>query len=318
MNCLENSALVTAVQHFCLHDGPGTRSVVFFKGCPLRCVWCQNPETWSRKPEHFFKRDRCLGCESCVEACLTGSVIAPGRRDDNCALCFDCAAACPSGALTRVGIPYTVTALLDELRPEFPFLKGSSGGVTFSGGEPTIAAPRFATELAGRLRDEGLHVALETCGHFTRGESEGAVGELLSRVDLVLFDIKLFDQEEHRRFCGTGNDRIKRNLELLTERAGQGEGPVVWPRLPLIPGATDSPDNLRAWAAFLKGLRLGSLTLVPYHRMGESKREWLGLPAGSDFAALPDESIHAARAVLESEGVACFTPGEEDFTRLGS
>lgn len=301
-------ALVTAVQHFCLHDGPGTRSVVFFKGCPLRCVWCQNPETWSTEPQHFFKKAKCLGCGRCVEACREEVLESPGKRNDGCIGCFDCAEACPSSALSRVGAPYTVDELLAELRPEFPFLTRSGGGVTFSGGEPTFGAPHFAASLALRLGREGIPVALETCGSFAL---DGAAAQLLSQADLVLFDIKIFDRDQHRRVCGADNVRIKSNLELLADRAREGASPTIWPRLPLIPGLTDTPGNLCGWAGLLMELRLPALTLVPHHRLGESKREWLGLPPAPEPTGSTSDGLARAREIFRAAGIECFLPGEE-------
>ena len=311
-------AVVTAIQHFCLHDGPGTRSVVFFKGCPLRCPWCQNPETWRSDPQRFFKQAKCLGCGSCVKACPEGALLEAGQPEAKCRARFDCTRACPSGALSRVGDSYTIDGLLADLRPEFPLFRRSGGGVTLSGGEPTFAALPVAAALTKRLHDEGLHVALETCGSFALervdGDLKSAAGELLAQVDLVLFDIKIFDPDEHKAICGAGNGRIRRNLELLAERARNGVLPELWPRLPLVPEMTDGSHNLRAWADFLKSLRLTSVTLVPYHRMGESKRAWLGYPPMSpQLATLSTASLDRARRIFAAAGIECFRPGEEIY-----
>jgi len=308
---MDREPLTLSIQHFCLQDGPGVRSLVFFKGCPLRCAWCQNPESWSPEPEPAFKGSLCLGCGECVAQCPEQALARPGERDPlRCRLCFTCVEACPSGALARHGEPRGVDELVEALRPEFPLLRDSGGGVTLSGGEPTLF-PALAARLAARLREEGIHVALETCGHFA--PDADFVVELLDALDLVLFDVKLFDEPEHRRLCGAGNARIKRNLRLLAERAARGEGPLVWPRLPLVPGITDGQDNLRGWAGLLVEAGLTRLTLVPAHALGESKRAWLGLPPGPAIEQPTDGQVEAARALLAGAGVAACLPADEDW-----
>ncbi len=327
--------MIFSIQHFCLQDGPGIRSIVFFKGCPLRCVWCQNPESWNPNPELAFKPHLCIGCKTCVKVCPEKAITDVGMRDRNrCRLCFTCAENCPSGALTRIGAPPRTEAIVEELRSEFPFYQASDGGVTFSGGEPTLYVG-FAAKLAAQLRKEGIHIALETCGKFSlegkvpkyRFPAEslhsskdlqatdlaGPVWQLLSTVDLVLFDVKVFDEAEHRRFCGTSNSRIKWNLRALAALARQGSGPALSPRLPLIPGITDSSENLRGWAQFLNEIGLSRLTLVPYHNMGEPKRLWLSMEPGPDIKPLTEEALEKARQELVALGISCYEPGEEDW-----
>jgi len=314
---------IFSVQHFCLHDGPGVRSLVFFKGCPLRCLWCQNPESWRSTPEVSFKQHLCIDCRSCVEVCPPRATLEPGRRDDRaCVRCFTCADKCPSGALTRCGEKRTVESLRDELRPEYPFLRNTGGGVTLTGGEPTLW-PGFGLRLAEALKQDGVHLTLETCGLFRlpgregrakAAEPSGPVWDFLSALDLILFDVKVFDDLDHRRMCGQSNLTIKRNLTLLAELAAQGRGPIVWARLPLIPGLTDRPANLQAWAEFLLGIGLPWLTVVPYHNLGETKRDWLGLEPGPDLTALTDEARDESAEVLRRAGLSVFAPGEEDWT----
>jgi len=323
--------LVFSIQHFCLHDGPGVRSLVFFKGCPLRCVWCQNPESWSTEQELGFKAHLCINCQTCVNVCSEKAMLAVGKRDRNrCRLCFTCASRCLTGALVCFGTPQTVESIMEELRPEYPFFRSSGGGVTFTGGEPTMHAG-FVAELARSLRSEGIHLAMETCGQFniggdlqpgkpSAGESqnrrrglEGPVWDLLSNIDLVLFDLKVFDDAQHRRLCGMGNADIKRNFHILATLAARGHGPVLWPRLPIIPELTDTSENLEGWAGFLKENELFQLTLIPYHNLGESKRTWLGIKPGSKLKANIDKALTAAQQVLAQEGITCYPPGEEDW-----
>jgi len=301
--------LIFSLQHFCLHDGPGIRSLVFFKGCPLRCVWCQNVESWRADAEIAFKAHLCIACERCVERCPRHAIAKPGHRDaQRCGGCFTCVEACPSGAMTRFGVKMTPEEIVAELRPEFPLLRESGGGVTLTGGEPTLF-PEFATTLARLLRSEGIRVALETCGLFNLER----LRPLLTELQLVLFDIKVFDGEHHRLLCGSDNTMIKENLRSLAEAVTRGEGPSVWPRLPLVPGMTDGHANIRAWAGFLKDIGIPFLTVVPYHTMGANKRRWLGIPAGPDLQIPGDGEIGAVEKLFFTEGIRVFKPGEEGF-----
>ena len=303
---------VFSSQHFCLHDGPGVRSMVFFKGCPLRCAWCQNPESWRVSPEPAFKAHLCIDCKTCVDVCPQNAISAPGIRDSQkCDNCFTCVENCPAEAMVRFGKNYTVDDMIEELRPEFPYMQNTGGGVTFSGGEPTLF-PEFVRHLSKRLHDEGIHTALETCGYFDPQTDNG----FLADIDLVLFDIKLYDESAHQKFCGKPNSDIKKNLTRFSAFSLDGTGPSVWPRLPLIPTVTDTTENLLAWAEFLKGIGISFLTLVPYHKLGASKRQWLNLPPATDYPAMTDERINDAMKLLETNGISCFAPGEEAWERL--
>ena len=306
--------LILSLQHFCLHDGPGIRSLVFFKGCPLRCPWCQNVESWKAETEIAFKAHLCINCGRCVEQCPEHAIPKVGDRDaERCRYCFTCTDNCPSGAMTRFGVSVSAEELVEKLRPEFSLFRTSGGGVTFTGGEPTLY-PDFTGRLAGSLRAEGIEVALETCGYFDREK----LRLLLRELQLVLFDIKIFDETRHRQLCGGDNTVIKKNLEFLAEGWSRKEGPGVWPRLPVVPGITDGPDNIRGWAGFLRGLGLSSLTLVPYHPMGVNKRRWLGLPAGPELSAPTDAELKAIEQLFSAEGIRVCKPGEENFQEVNS
>ena len=323
-------ALVFSVQHFCLHDGPGIRSTIFFKGCPLRCSWCQNLESWSKKPEIAFKQHLCIGCRTCVDSCPEQALSDPGYRNpDKCVLCFTCVEECSSTAVVRFGDLRSVGSILDELQPEFPYYLNSKGGVTFSGGEPTLY-PEFLVKLTEELQNKGVHVSMETCGHFSFNEkaiddintgvssktSKAGLKKLLSIIDLVIFDLKLFDDEEHKQYCGTDNRQIKENFTALAKNKSTQNKPGIWPRLPIIPGITDSRHNLLNWSDFLLENQIPFLTLVPYHKMGESKRSWLNTKPGPDLSPVSDELLKAAQNILESRGITCYTPGEEDWTLI--
>lgn len=299
-----------AVQHFCLHDGPGTRSIVFFKGCPLRCLWCQNPESWSRKPELAYKQHLCIGCRTCVKVCEPGAMSAPGvwdlTRCDGCNACVD---ACPAGAIVRFGSFESVDALIAKLAPEFGLFARSSGGVTFSGGEATLFVS-FATELAQRLKKQGVHVAVETCGLFQLE----AIEPLLGAVDLLLFDLKIFDNYAHQVACGTGNEGIKTNLRSLVARARDGFGPDVWPRMPIIPGLTSVEDNVRGWGRLLEELGINVVTLLPYHELGASKRAWLPeAPEAPQLGRLDSDALERCAEILANYSIRAVTAGNEPW-----
>ncbi|MCU0575210.1 MAG: glycyl-radical enzyme activating protein [Desulfobacterota bacterium] len=301
--------LVFSLQHFCLHDGPGIRSLVFFKGCPLRCPWCQNVESWKAGSEIAFKPALCINCGTCVRKCPEHALAEVGTRDTTrCRGCFTCIDSCPSGAMTLFGVQRSPEDVVEELRPEFSLFTTSGGGVTFTGGEPTLY-PDFSARLARSLRTEGIHIAMETCGFFDLKR----LRPLLRELRLVLFDIKIYDREQHRQMCGADNTVIKKNLKALVE-AGSGQGaPAVWPRLPLVPGLTDGQDNIKGWAGFLRSLGISFLTIVPYHPMGASKRRWLGLPAGPELRVPTDAEIQTAGGLFSAEGIMTYKPGEEPF-----
>ncbi len=323
---------IFSIQHFCLHDGPGIRSMVFFKGCPLRCVWCQNPESWSPQPEIAFKKHRCLNCGTCVSICPEKVINSAGHRDKKrCKRCFSCVDNCQAEALTRFGQFLSAESIVEQLRPEFPFYQNSGGGVTFSGGEPTLF-PAFAAELAARLYRENVHIALETCGQFTMQEPippamelvygdtaseneelKGSVWSLFFQIDLLIYDIKIFDSDDHRKFCGTDNSRIKNNFIRLAEFSLGDNNLTLWPRMPIIPAITDKRDNLLNWADFLNKNGLRDLTLVPFHKLGESKRLWLSMNPCLAIEKLTDESLNTTKQIFTQAGITCYAPGEEDW-----
>ncbi len=238
-------------QRLSTEDGPGIRTTVFFKGCPLRCAWCHNPESLSGRSETQWFSTRCLGCETCVAACPNGclSMTADGLRLDRerCQACGTCAEACPSGALEMLGCEVTDLELLDELVRDRAYYEKSGGGVTLSGGEPT-SQPDFAEALLMGLKERGIATALDTCGLTTIRTLE----RLLPYTDLVLFDLKLCDPALHREFTGQSNEHILENLTYLREWARtSGQHDCLWIRTPLIPGATTAPENLAGIGQYL-------------------------------------------------------------------
>lgn len=276
--------VVYDVQGFAVHDGPGIRTTVFLKGCPLRCWWCHNPESQRAAPEIGWSHTRCQGCRRCVAACdaraLSWSDDGPVRDREGCSVCGACATACPTGATKVIGEEVDAASLIGKVARDAPFFAASGGGVTFTGGEPTAQMP-FLLEALDRAGEAGLHRALETCGAFGARWLE----PLAARVDLFLFDLKHIDDAAHRRGTGAGNRRILVNFAALLSRVGAER---LIPRVPIIPGFNADPASRRAIAHFLRarGYR-GPVHLMPYHGLARDKyarvgREFRAAPALTD------------------------------------
>lgn len=257
-------ATLVDVQRFCLHDGPGIRTTVFFKGCPLRCRWCQNPEAIRPGAEMAFYAERCVGAGSCASVCPEDAILpGPDRRIDvdRCTACGACAEACDHRALRLVGRRMDVDTLVAEVLKDRHFHVDSGGGVTLSGGEPMVHAP-FLAQLLPRLKAHDVHVVLQTCGVFPWRH----MAPLLAHLDLVQFDLKHMDHEVHRRLTGAGNRAILDNFRRLAT------SPVpVQPRMPVIPGHNDDPDNIEATARFLLEQGHDRLHCLAHHHLGEAK-----------------------------------------------
>jgi len=261
------------IQHYAVHDGPGIRTLVFFKGCPLRCRWCCNPESHVPDRELRHLALRCTGCGACLAACPRGAIgERPGGgrhiERDTCRECpAPCVDVCPHGALARVGFDMTVAAVIERVEADRDFYRNSGGGVTLSGGEP-LAQPRFLLALLAALRERELHVALETAGYAPPATLAAAA----PLVDLFLFDVKLIDPARHRALTGRDNAPILDNLAALA--ASRGGDVIV--RLALIPGVNDDPQNLDAVAALMHRLGLRRIDLSGYHSLGTEKYAMLG------------------------------------------
>lgn len=270
-----NSAVILNIQRFSVHDGPGIRTSVFFKGCPLHCPWCHNPESIDARPELAIRPERCIGCDRCSPECHPGGAgrldgDAPAARSGGiCLRCGACAEACPSGARDLLGWRTSVADLVVELEKDRPFYDESRGGVTFSGGEPVAPQnAKFLLDCLDACRERGLHTVVDTCGHVSR-ETLLAVAE---RADLLLYDLKIMDPGKHRAAVGVGNELIHANLRALI-----GTGRRVWVRTPLIPGWTDDEQNLAALAGFVAGLgRPVPVHLLPHHGNAAQKYRRLG------------------------------------------
>lgn len=284
------------VQRFSIHDGPGIRTLVFFKGCPLRCVWCQNPESHDVWPILGFQASRCRACSECAKACAHGAIRREGYRVDHakCTVCLDCVSVCPHTALRPVGEYMTPEELLARVAVDELYYRSSGGGVTFSGGEPTLY-PDFLDRMLDLCRARGFHATMETCGAF----SYARWGAILPKLDLIYFDLKIMDEAHHRRATGRGNARILDNARRLVARAL----PVEF-RLTLVPGMTDGEENLAAIAGFLTSHGRPTLHLLSYHNMGEAKIELIaGRQQKLGLANYPPDRVNEVARWFEMRGV---------------
>ncbi len=292
------AALVFDLQRFSVHDGPGIRTTVFFKGCPLRCRWCQNPESLRPRPEVAFYADRCRSTGGCPGACPRGAIRRGGERVDRarCDACGLCVPACPYGAFRVVGRSIPVEQLAEESLRDLSFFEASGGGVTLSGGEPT-----FQMEAMGALsrlcRERGASVGLQTCGAFQWEAFEPH----LRRFEFIHFDLKAMDPELHRTLTGADNRAILANARRLA----RARAPVLF-RMPVVPGQNDTGTNLAATAGFLEEVGAGAIHLLRYHRMGTSKVGPLGNPIPSaDFGngSAASGSLSRAANLLRARGL---------------
>lgn len=253
--------LIVDIEGNSREDGPGIRSVIFFKGCPLNCLWCQNPESKKIAAELWWDREKCIGCGECIKVCPEGAISGDNLFfiDRNlCKLCFRCVEVCPSTALRRVGKEMTVDEIVRKVAGYRPFFETSGGGVTLSGGEPTLSI-EFTSALLKMFKEEGIHTLLETAGLFDFEEFESL---LLPHLDMIYFDIKLIDPREHERYCGVYNERILENFLLLQARSRTGDFELI-PRTPLIPGITDREPNIQAIADFYSQHQVRKTILLP-------------------------------------------------------
>ncbi len=294
--------LIFDLDTFAVHDGPGIRLAVYLKGCPLSCSWCHSPESRGAASELIWMRDRCTLCGACAAACPHGvhtvDSEAHAVERSRCAVCGGCVAACPCGALQVKGQAVTAGEIAAKAQHMRSFFEHSGGGVTLTGGEVTMQAD-FAASVASLCRAAGVHVAVETCG--------ACEWEVLERVvrdaDLVLYDIKLIDDEAHRRWTGMTNRHILSNAARLAGRD-------VQVRVPLIPGVTDTEENLRGIFQFARDAGLTSVALLPYNPSAGAKYEWLGLPYELDAEPQSADELAGMLAMAEQAGLDASVPGK--------
>ena len=257
-------SLIFDIQRFSIHDGPGIRTVVFFKGCNLECPWCQNPESMAFRPQIAVYADKCINSRDCAKSCPVNAITFEDGLKINrhlCNGCGKCVDACASQALKLIGKEYTVDEVMTEILRDVDYYKTSGGGVTFSGGEPTLHHD-FLFELLKRCKAEGLHTTIETNGYFSWDKFE----LLLPYLDLIYFDVKIINPDDNKALIAGNSKRITGNMIQLTML----DAPVEF-RVPLIPGFTASEKNLKDIITVLNACGVTSVHLLPYHSMGEYK-----------------------------------------------
>jgi len=266
--------IVFNIQKYSIHDGPGIRTTVFLKGCPLNCIWCCNPESQELKSQVTFNSSRCIGCNSCIVSCPVSAISLDSlfiRKIDykKCIGCDKCVKICPVGALQKVGKLMTVREVLDEVIKDMIFYRKTNGGVTISGGEPFYQYECLMDLLKEFKKATFLNVAIETTGYTSWRNLERA----LPFLDLILYDFKHFNSRKHRLYTGVDNSLIIENLKKL------GETDVrIWLRMPIIPGYNDSLKDIENTADLIKKIKnIHKIELLPYHKLGNSKYLRLGI-----------------------------------------
>jgi len=298
------TGVVFDVRRFSVHDGPGIRTTVFLKGCPLRCAWCHNPEGLSAAPEVVWRGERCIRCGTCIATCpeeaLAWTGEAPVLDGTRCTLCGDCADVCYADAREVLGRTMTVDDVLAAVERDRPFYEESGGGVTVSGGEP-LAQPAFLVELLAQCRARDLHTVLDTSGYAPWTVLDAVRGD----VALFHYDLKLIDDARHRVVTGVSNVLILENLARL---AAEGHDVVV--RLPLVPGVNDDDGNLLATGRLAVELGIRRIDVLPYHRLGGDKYGRLGRDSTMPETETPSRAqVEAAVGTLRDCGLTVATTG---------
>lgn len=295
---MSQTGFIFEIERYAVNDGPGIRTLVFLKGCPLKCRWCSNPESQNLHPELVFWPKKCIGCLACLDACPEGALSGTeeGIVIDRslCTGCGSCTAVCNTEALDLFGRKVTVEEVMQEILKDEHYYRKSGGGVTFSGGEPYMQHP-FLLSLLLEAKNRGLHTAVETCGAVPWRVIEPS----LPFVDLFLFDFKQMDPAEHRRVTDKENSRILENCVSIIR-----EGKELRPRFPLIPGINDSEENLDSLVSFLeKHLPACRIDLLPYHTLGKTKYQRLDVNYGMADTKIPErDDIIMVKTFLEERG----------------
>ena len=262
---LVTTGIIFNIQRYSIHDGPGIRTTVFLKGCPLNCWWCQNPESQTDKQEMIFWEDRCIGCALCSINCPSGAISMkdgkPVTNRNECIMCGKCSRICPARAREIMGSKVSADDVIKEIEKDLIFYEESGGGATFSGGEP-LSQSEFLGALLDGCKEKKIHTAVDTSGYIPWKILE----RLNSKIDLFLYDLKIMDDKRHKKYTGVSNNLILENLKKLCLVHHN-----IFIRFPIIPGINDDDQNIREMGEFLSSLKIAQINLLPYHFMGIDK-----------------------------------------------
>jgi pyruvate formate lyase activating enzyme len=297
----DEKGLVFNIQRFAIHDGPGIRTTVFLKGCPLRCSWCSNPESIKPEPEILVRDQKCIGCGKCAEVCVPRAIKMADKKRiiqrELCDSCLKCAEVCPSKSIERSGELKSPDQVMEVVLKDFSLCQRTGGGLTLSGGEPLLQA-RFCASVLKAAKQAGLHTALDTSGHADLP----ALSILLPHTDLLLYDLKHLDEQKHKQGTGGSNNRILENLRRVMAETQT----TVWVRVPVIPGFNDSEKEIQSIAAFVKNLPRvpEKICLLPFHKFAGGKYQALGKKYAFDQSQLiPDRQMSALKKQIEVCGI---------------
>lgn len=292
------TGIVFNIQRYSIHDGPGIRTTVFLKGCPLRCKWCANPESMTPNPEIFFREEQCDLCGKCLDTCVLNAIIK-GENSvkidrSKCNNCMKCLEVCHDGIITSMGKSITVEEVVEEVLRDELFYNNSGGGVTLSGGEPLYQA-KFTLNILKGCKDNSLHTALDTTG-YAKWEK---LDKILNFTDLVLYDIKHLDDNIHQKGTGVSNELILHNFEKIIKK-----GTKIWVRVPVIPNFNYFSQYLEDLANFLSQKPIEKVSLLKYHEWGKHKYKYLNIKYPLDnIKPINDEEMEELKKIMESYGL---------------
>ncbi|MFL0166597.1 glycyl-radical enzyme activating protein [Candidatus Clostridium helianthi] len=294
-------ACIFNIQKYSIHDGPGIRTVVFFKGCPLSCLWCSNPESQDSKIQIICDKTKCTQCLHCIDVCQNNAISLNDNHikidSNNCISCFACKNSCPHKALSVEGEFLTLSHVMNEVMKDEMFYEESNGGVTLSGGE-VLMQHEFASQLLKILKEKNIHTAIETTGYA----SNETFSKFIQDVDLLLFDIKHYDREKHFKVTNVYNDLIIENLKIAIDN---GKDVII--RIPVIPNINSSLEDAKEFCKLLESVNAKKVNLLPFHQFGQKKYELLNKPyTFQNTQQLHEEDLLEYKNIFVENGFDCY------------